>query len=254
MRGLIAGASIAVLAACCGAARADMITATFGPPAPVVVLPFPGTVNLSTSSPGFDNWTYALPAGPLTTSGSPGALQSDALYFASAFPDDAASQWEGLPFTGQAYWLGATRLVYANTFDLSGARLDTAKLSGGWAVGGGGWGGAVATLSINGTALGTVDDFATLASGLAAFSVDPSLLLPGLNTLSVTFSGGLPEYDDFLDEDIFRINALLTASPIPEPSPLSLLLLAPLLGFWRKPATAAPDPDQLQAGATTRTS
>lgn len=182
---------------------------------------FAASIDLSTPGSGaFSSWSFIMPyqAGG-SVSGPTGPLSGSTVAYASSFPNNTSSSWQGLPNTGLAYWLGATSLTFSTVFSLSGTYPGTALLSGGWAVDGSAFGAMTATLSLNATVIGEVSDFTSLSTGLTDLSAPSDAFVPGLNTISIAFSLNNAYGAAAFDSDAIRVQAVVTANDIPEPAP-----------------------------------
>ena len=184
---------------------------------------FPGSVNLSTTPGWTDAWGFTVHFdNGLGAANGQASSYVPSYSVPPALPDTAASAWLDLPFTGMAYTAGATSVTFSETFSLAGARLDTARLSGVWGVFG--YQSPPAILSLNGTEIAALAMPGSFPTALSAFTIDPALFLSGQNTLSIDFLppafGGDPGL--YLTNDVFRVEATLTATPVPEPASLAL--------------------------------
>lgn len=97
------------------------------------------------------------------------------------------------------------RFTATTQFDMTGLNLQTAFLSGKWAMDDNG------TLSLNGTTLSTMSNFGQLN----AFSAASNLFVSGINTLTMTMNSA----DNFYEGA--RLEGMVTA--VPEPGSIALL-------------------------------
>jgi MYXO-CTERM domain-containing protein len=201
-------------------------------PPPILIPPtFPGSIDLSTNATaGGGTWSFTLPRDPLgTVSGSAAAS-----FVPPALPDTSGSSWLGLPFTGEAYELGGTSVTYSIDFSLAGSVPGTARLSGLWSAFGDT--DSPVVLSLNGTEIGSLGDVRAFPTALTAFSVDPALFLADSNTLSISFQSipGSTLQGLELDSDIIRLQAAVTATPVPAPGGAVAIIGLLGLGLLRR--------------------
>jgi hypothetical protein len=243
---ILTGAAVLVLGcAASGSARAQTFGGSgsqggsFGFPPPVLVTPvFPGSVDLSTVATFSDSWTFTIPkvdGGSVTgPAGVPYPFSSPA-----TLPDTSASSWLGLPFTGSFYAEGGTAVIYSSIFSLAGSVPGTASLSGFWSAYG--TTGSPVVLSLNGADIGELTGVSAFPDALTAFSADTALFLPDQNTLSVTFLDVAGDTGFDLENDMFRVEAAVTATPVPAPgdSAAGVGLLVLVAGLRRRRARGA---------------
>jgi hypothetical protein len=186
---------------------------------PILVTPtFPGSIDLSTNaSYAGSTWNFTLSRESLgTVSGTAAAFTGPA-----TLPNTLSSSWVGLPYTGEAYELGGISVTYSIDFSLAGSVPGTAKLSGLWSAVG--TTASPVVLSLNGNEIGSLGDVGTFPAALTPFSVDPTLFLTDMNTLSISFQAiaGSTLQGLELASDTIRLEAAVTASPVPAPGGMS---------------------------------
>jgi hypothetical protein len=179
------------------------------------------------------NWTVTGADSETGTSPAKTVFPSNADYCAPAngcapawVADNSSSDW--IAFNPNATANGDG--TYATTFNLNGANLSTASLSGFWTIDDQG------TLTLNGNLIGTLPPPSQPWTVLNSFSVPTgsSDFVAGINTLTMHITAS----DNF--EEGVRLNGTVSftpsASAVPEPS--SLLLCASgamvLVGVFRR--------------------